>query len=954
MRRARAPWPRFPLRVLAVWLTLVAADAPGLAAQTSDETEAVGATVTALEIRSDVPLEDPEEVAALVPIAIGEPLTRDAVRRALRNLQASGIATEIEIHAVPEPPGVRVRVALWADVQVAAVRLEGELGLDEETVRKALAVRAGEPLVENRVLRSVYRVQDLYRGQGYLQGQARVSVDTDEASKAATVTFQVAAGPRTQITAVDFEGELGPFTAKDLLDPLDAEPGSPLIAARVRDDAERLRVFLVRKGHRLAQVDEARQEIEGGGARLVYPVTVGPLVEVTIEGAEYKRLKKRGLLPFLDDEGYDEALVLQAIDGIRRDFQERGYARVRVERREERTPERLALTLVVVPGAQYTLTDVEFRGNVEVPSATLSELMSTGPRRLLRPGSGRLVDEVLRDDLANLRSYYALGGFAEALVGPEELAERELELALTVPVFEGPRTLVEVVELEGIEHLDTGWVRARLPIFAGGPFHPQLLEQALNLVRSEYLDRGFDRAQVVPRLEWNPERTRVSVALLVYEGTQSRVDRVILRGNQVTRDSVVRRFVTLGPGDVVAQRDLLELQRELYRLGIFSRVEVFLARNGDEAADRDVIVRLEEGRVRRLHYGVGYDSEDGVSGLAGYSHANVLGRALAFQVDVRFSEREQQQRMLVRQPYLGPYPIPITYTVYRTDERQPAFDSHRRGSQVEAERRFGDGRRSRIGLLYTYKIVDLELLDTDAEVDRSLRDIQISSLTPSLLLDHRDDPVNPTRGWSTAVQLEGASPLLVADEAFLKFFVQGTYHLPWKRTVLAASLRLGGIEPLDDDAPADPSLPAALEAAEIPISERFFAGGRTSHRAYARDFLGLRGTTLCHGSGRDGSTCPAAGEGDKFLPVGGNGLAVLNLDFRFPIVGGLGGSLFVDHGNVWPRWQDVNPGEAKLGVGAGLRYLTPIGPLRAELGWKLDRERGESPYEIFFSFGNPF
>jgi outer membrane protein insertion porin family len=298
--------------------------------------------------------------------------------------------------------------------------------------------------------------------------------------------------------------------------------------------------------------------------------------------------------------------------------------------------------------------------------------------------------------------------------------------------------------------------------------------------------------------------------------------------------------------------------------------------------------------------------------------------------------------------------VPVTYTLYRTDERQPSFDSHRRGSQAEAEYRFGRDRRSRVGLLYTYKIVDLELLDTDADVDRSLRDIQISSLTPSLLLDHRDDPVNPTRGWSTAVQLEGASPLLVADEAFLKFFVQGTYHLPWKKTVLAASMRLGGIQPLNDDAPPDPSLPSTLEAAEIPISERFFGGGRTSHRAYDRDFLGLRGSTLCHGSGRDGSTCPADGDGDKFLPVGGNGLALLNLDFRFPIVGGLGGTFFVDHGNVWPRWQDVNPGEAKLGVGAGLRYLTPIGPLRAEFGWKMDRERGESPYEIFFSFGNPF
>jgi outer membrane protein insertion porin family len=174
--------------------------------------------------------------------------------------------------------------------------------------------------------------------------------------------------------------------------------------------------------------------------------------------------------------------------------------------------------------------------------------------------------------------------------------------------------------------------------------------------------------------------------------------------------------------------------------------------------------------------------------------------------------------------------------------------------------------------------------------------------------------------------------------------------------VLAVSARLGGIEPLADSAPPDPSLPGTLEAAEIPISERFFAGGRTTHRAYARDLLGIRGATLCGASpGGSPASCGAAGADENdFSPVGGDGLALLNLDYRFPIAGGVGGLVFVDAGNVWPRWRDIKPGEAKLGAGVGVRYLSPIGPLRLEIGWKLDREHGESPYEIFLSFGNPF
>jgi outer membrane protein insertion porin family len=962
MRLRRVPlWPlRWAVPLVAIWL---GQGSVGAWAAAPDETAAraarrwqglLGETVVALAVRSDVPLPDAAEVTALVPIAVGEPLTREGVRRALRNVQASGLATEIEVRAERAPAsdargaGVLVTVVLWANVQVEAVGFRGSLGVEEDVLRAAITVQAGEPLLEGRVLRSVYRLQDLYRARGYFTAVVRVEVDTEAARKLATVTFAVESGPRATIGAITFVGALQPPGNAEMLAALESRQGEPYLASRVRDDSERLRVFLVRQGYRLARVESAREVVQGAVVELAYAVERGPLVEVRVQGGDLERLRKRGLLPFLADEGYDEALVLQAIDWIRRDLEEQGHARARVEKREERTAERWLVTLVVEPGPGFSLVDVSFAGNREVPASTLAGLMRTAPRRLLRPGSGRLVDQHLRDDLANLRSYYALEGYAKARIGPHRLVERGRELELVVPVFEGAKSVVDTLALEGLVHLDASWLLARLPLRAGGPFHPLLLDDAVNLVRSELLDRGFEQAQVVPSIAWNEERTRVGVVLTVYEGTQSLVDRVILRGNVRTRDDVVRRFVALRPGDVVARKDLLEVQRELYRLGIFSRVEVSLPRAGADAADRDVVVRLEEGRVRRLLYGVGYDSEDGASGLLGLSHHNLFGRALAAQLDVRASEREQQARVLFRQPFVGRFPVPVTYTLYRTDERQPAFESARQGAQVEAERRFGVDRRSRLGLLYTYKIVGLDLLDSDASIDRSLRDIRISSLTPSLLLDRRDDPINPTRGFSMALQFEVASPLLLADEAFLKLFVQGTHQVPWRRTVLATSVRLGAIEPASDEAPPDPSLPERLPAAEVPISERFFAGGRTSHRAYERDFLGLRGATLC----ARGDDCSS--RGSQFLPVGGNGLGLLNVDLRFPIAGDFGGTVFVDAGNVWPRWQDLRIADFKLGAGIGARYLTPIGPLRAEIGWKLDRERGESPYEIFLSFGNPF
>jgi outer membrane protein insertion porin family len=302
---------------------------------------------------------------------------------------------------------------------------------------------------------------------------------------------------------------------------------------------------------------------------------------------------------------------------------------------------------------------------------------------------------------------------------------------------------------------------------------------------------------------------------------------------------------------------------------------------------------------------------------------------------------------------LGPWRVPVTYSLFAVEEEKESFDSKRRGSQLE-----GHFRRSasRVGLLYTYKIVDVIEREGvplfELGIDRNLQKAEISSLTPSLLLDYRDDPLVPTRGWTLNLQSEFAFPFLSADAEYLKLFGQSTYHKALGGFgVLASSFRLGAIEPIDSEAGDVESL--------VPISEQFFAGGRTTHRAYRRDLLGIRGETILVCQPR-AATCgddvPAGESPDDYLPVavGGNGLLLFNIDYRFPLAGPLGGTVFVDAGNIWAEWRDLDPAGIKVGAGVGLRYLSPIGPLRLEVGWKLDREEGESPSVVFLSFGNPF
>jgi len=160
--------------------------------------------------------------------------------------------------------------------------------------------------------------------------------------------------------------------------------------------------------------------------------------------------------------------------------------------------------------------------------------------------------------------------------------------------------------------------------------------------------------------------------------------------------------------------------------------------------------------------------------------------------------------------------------------------------------------------------------------------------------------------------------------------------------VLVGSARGGAIEPLARGSSL--SLRDALQRS-VPAAELFYAGGRTTHRAYRRDELGIVGETLSVDS-------PASPENP--FPEGGGGLAVLNFEYRFPVAGPVGGTLFLDGGNVWSTYRDLRAGDLKWGAGLGVRYLSPVGPLRLEIGWKLDREPFEDPYVWFISLGNPF
>jgi outer membrane protein insertion porin family len=901
-------------------------------------------------VRSDAPLPERPDLASLLDIAVGEPLTDLRVRRTLRNVQASGLASEVEIYTRPAAAGAGVVavLVLRAAVQVDAVRIVGQLGLPLAELQNAVEQRPDQPLEEDRVVRGVFALQDLYKTSGYFGAVARVQVATDPVRQRATVTYQVSAGARATIGAVGFDGATAPFAAPALAAQLRIKPGDPYRQSVVRDDSDRLERWLVRQGYNLARVDAPREQLDAAKNQVAvtYPVRVGPKLVVEVTGASKQTLQKKGLLPFLGDEGYDEALVIQSVARIKDYLQQEGHYHAKVDSADRREEGALRLTITVQPGPVYTLRDIRFTGNPGVSAGQLSALMATSQRRLLALGSGRLVDSELAKDIDNIRSYYALQGYPQAKAGPPQIDERGSDLTLTIPLVEGPRELVGSLAYTGVEPLAWSQVKPRIPLAAGGPFNPYLLDTLLDVLRAAFADRGYDQAQVSAATAWNPQHTRVDVKVSAVAGPQAVVDRVIVRGNRKTRTDVIRRFAGVERGQPVSTQRLLEIERKLYALGVFSRVKVDLTRAGLGATGRDVVIRVEEGKDRSLTYGAGYDTQDGPRGLLGFSSSNVGGQGYRFTSDLRIAARNKRIRTLFDQPYVGRYQIPLTSSLFYIQDTEPSntFEVRRWGAREEAVRQLG---RTRFSLALDYRVVKLRVKAGVAlnDIERKNLPYQLASVVPTLFLDHRDDPVFATRGWSSLVQTQYSFPALGSDANFLKLLLQQSQYFNLGRPgVLALSARLGAIEAFRQLGTGDPNTPQDLPSSNVFIDERFFAGGATTHRAYALDLLGIRGQSLILPTG-----------GGHYQPIGGNGLLLFNLDYRFPIAGAFGGVVFVDSGNVWADWRDIRLPDLKTGAGLGGRWNSPIGPLTVTIGWKLRRDPGESASPvIFLNFGNPF
>ena len=930
------------------------------------------------------------ELIQIIETRAGAPLAMIEVRESMAHLFGLGLYQDVQVDATLRGDGVVLTYNLLPAQRVRRIVFEGALGLSESDLRRTIVERHGASPSLARSAQAVTTLQTIYRDRGYPKAEITVRGGDDGDPSNASMVFTIRPGVRARIGAIDVQG-VPRDPAPQLLSALDLRVGDDYDGVELDARLVRYANELRAQGYYEARVAQLPRYVDGDASvNLVLSIEPGPRVEIAFQGDPLAAGDRDRLVPIAREHSVDEDLLEDSKFGIERHFRERGYCNPRVDyQRGDASPpaagaqpDVLRVTFTITRGPQCMVEDAEVTGNTSLTVAELAPLVLT---KAGQPFS----DSTVGSDVLRIQGYYRQRGFSAVKV-TSQVERREPKagsefVRVRLLIAEGVRSVIDSVNFQGNAAVDAAALRRAITSTPGQPyFEPQISGDA-DSIALLYLNRGYPEVTVEPAPKAIGDGSKVELVFAVHEGPQILIDHVLIVGNQRTSRDTIMREVQLKSGQPLSQQQEDETRTRITALGLFRRVDISYLQLPGERNRRDVVITVEEAPVNTISYGGGLEggkrlvrsseTTDAVEefqiaprGFFQIGRRNLFGKDRSLDLFTRVSFRPKGvsatpgatpsletdaggygfNEYLTRLTYgerriLGTESdVTISGGLEQADRSSFAFN--RRGASATITRRISRtlGVSGRYGIDKTELVRIKSNFAAQPEIDRLFPQVRLSSVASSLIRDTRLDPIEPTSGSLVGADAELAARSIGSQVGFFKTFLQGFTYRQLPRAgsmVVVFGARVG----LATGFPRTVTIDGVTTIVEdLPASERFFAGGDTTVRGFTLDRLGTPDTI-----DQDG------------FPRGGNGLIVLNAEARIPLRGGLGAVAFVDGGNVWPTVSDMDLSQMRGAVGFGLRYRSPVGPIRVDLGIKLDRRmlptgERERPTALHISLGQAF
>ncbi|HEX9443408.1 MAG TPA: outer membrane protein assembly factor BamA [Candidatus Binatia bacterium] len=579
---------------------------------------------------------------------------------------------------------------------------------------------------------------------------------------------------------------------------------------------------------------------------------------------------------------------------------------------------------------EWLVKDLTLKGNKHFFASELEEILSTKTRPWYAPWRERprFDPEVFASDLQRIERFYQARGFYEAKVAHDLATDDDRNLvSATILINENPPVLVGRIAIDIDDHPELRAAldreRAKFPLKEGKVFAEDAYQQTAAAIKEFFYDQGRARVEVGRRAEVLPDERRADVFYSVHAGPETFFGPTKIEGLKDVTPDVVERELAYKPGDRFSGKALRDTRRNLLQLDLFGEIDIEPQLAAGETNVVPVAARLREKPPHEIKIGVGYGTEDKLRGQARWRDNNFLGGARQLEVGLKvsFIARELDARFV--QPHFLGQNNRFTALLGPRQFDEPGYKLNLTRFQPRFERKFSDRLSAFVGYRVEYDQLSHLSKSTFDVLKPFDRKGWLSAVSLGSVWNTTDDRANPTTGALYSLLVEEAGTVWGGSYDFVKLLGESRWYYPLaEKTVLASRLKLGFADTLDG-------------SREVPIFERFFAGGADSVRGYERRGLG--------------PMSPA------HKPVGGRSLFEGSVELRQQqLWKQLGGVLFLDFGQVSLRSFDPPVRDLKFAAGFGFRYGTPIGPLRLDFGFPFQRGRRDRPWQIFFDIGQTF
>lgn len=750
---------------------------------------------------------------------------------------------------------------------------------------------------------------------------------------------------------------------------LKSRPGDPFDPAIVEQDVKAI--------FRMGFFDDVQAELAPDGV-LTYAVKEKPYVrEVKVQGAsQLSREKIEAALGVSQRTILDRTKIAEGVEKVRKLYNDQGYVNALVDYAVTvEANNQAVVTLDINEGGRLLIKKISFEGNKAFTEGELRDQIATKEEWLFSflTNRGVLDRDVLTNDVALLSQFYNDHGYVEHKIDDPVLLRARDGLELVFRVHEGPQYRVGKVEIGGELIQDGREMLKAVKLTTGQIFRGSRLREDITKLEEIYANKGFAFRQIDPVTHVNSVQKTVDVALVITKGPPVYFNRVLVAGNTKTRDKVVRRELLTNEQELFSANKITQSRNALQRTGYFEDVQLTTKKTG-QPDTIDLLVDVKEGPTGAFQVGAGFSSGDGFLFNANISEKNLMGRGQGVTGNFSIGSSRQDFIVNINEPYFMDSKVAMGLEGFNTEREFSDFDERKLGFGVNSSYPLKDFRMPFFGRPrnerpigsdelpgsdsptfwdymrggLAYDLTHENISGVSASAPESIKSEEgkslTSAVTPGISYDSRDHFFAPTEGTKSAFAVKVAG--LGGDSRFIKSDVSGRWHYPllkdpkWGGSYVLA---LGG------------SVGYGIGLAErnngkkdLPLFERYFLGGINSIRGFAERSVGPRVESNCPKADEPPGPCK-----DTDV-IGGDRAMVFNTEILFPIMEqyGIRGVAFFDVGNAFSEAEGFSFGDLRKSVGAGVRWMSPFGPLRVELGFPLNKKPDDETSVLGFSIGS--